>query len=100
MHLCERHLARVGNHRERRDCLLLHEPTSVAAAIGRMKELQEAFDDRIEVRHEGVVFNSFTKVNEGRCGVRVNSGPYDRIRRESHQPRITRTSAQERQALE
>jgi hypothetical protein len=78
-HLRECRLARICNHRERRDGLLLY-VALCGAAIGRIEQDKEALDDRIEVRNKRFLLDALTEVDQRRCRVRVYSVDSDHER--------------------
>lgn len=69
--LGERRLRRIGDHCERRDDLLLD--VSFWLRRGRVEELKQALDDRVQIRDERVAVNAFAEVDQRRGGVRVDA---------------------------
>ena len=74
-HLGERRLARIRDHRERRDDLLLNIPLRLLRRIrrGRVEQLQQPLDDRVQVGDERVALDALAEVDQRRRGVCVYS---------------------------
>lgn len=72
-HLRKRRLAHIRDHREGRDRLLLHiaPQPAVPLAVLRLEQLQQARDDRVEVRDQRVPLDALAEVDERRGGVGV-----------------------------
>ena len=70
-HLREGGFARVCDHRERRDDLLLNIPLRLLRRIrrGRVEQLQQPLDDRVQVGDERVALDALAEVDERRGGV-------------------------------
>ena len=70
-HLGECRLARIRDHRERRDDLLLDIPLRLLRRVrrGGIEELEKSLDDGVEVRDERLALDSLAKVDERRGGV-------------------------------
>lgn len=64
---------RVGDHSKRGDSLFLDVSLHLGLISTRIQQSKKSFNDRIEVRDQCVVFNSFTKIDEGGGGMRMYS---------------------------
>lgn len=60
---------RVGDHSKGRDSLFLDISLHEGFVASGIEQLQEAFDYRIEVWDERVVFDAFAKVDESCSGM-------------------------------
>ena len=68
-------LTRIRNHRQRRDDLLLDIPLGLLRRIrrGRVEQLQQPLDDRVQVGDERVALDALAEVDQRRGGVCVYS---------------------------
>ena len=73
--LGKRRLARVGDHGERCDDLLLDVPLRLLGRVrrGRVEQLQQPLDDLVEVRDQRLALDALAEVDERRGRVRVYS---------------------------
>ena len=63
LYLRKRGFTRISDHRQRRDDLFLHVALRICCCW--VEQLEEAFDDRVEVREESVALDSLTEVDQG-----------------------------------